>query len=93
VSSQVGCGLGCVFCETGRAGFTRNLEAWEMVEQVLCVRREAPERPVTGVVFQGQGEPLQNYDSVVRARRSCAIRAAPASAATGSRSRPSACSR
>jgi 23S rRNA (adenine2503-C2)-methyltransferase len=67
VSSQVGCALGCVFCETGRLGFTRNLEAWEMVEQVLTVRREGPERPVTGVVFQGQGEPLQNYDNVIRA--------------------------
>ncbi len=67
VSSQVGCGLGCRFCETGRLGFTRNLEAWEMVEQVLTVRRESPERPLTGVVFQGQGEPLQNYDNVIRA--------------------------
>jgi 23S rRNA (adenine2503-C2)-methyltransferase len=67
VSSQVGCALACDFCETGRAGFTRNLEPWEIVEQVLCLRREAPERPVTGVVFQGQGEPFQNYDSVIRA--------------------------
>ena len=67
VSSQVGCALGCAFCETGRLGFTRNLEPWEMVEQVLTVRREAPERPVTGVVFQGQGEPFQNYDNVLRA--------------------------
>jgi 23S rRNA (adenine2503-C2)-methyltransferase len=67
VSSQVGCALGCVFCETGRLGFTRNLEPWEMVEQVLTIRRESPERPVTGVVFQGQGEPFQNYDHVLRA--------------------------
>ena len=67
VSSQVGCALGCEFCETGRMGFERNLEPWEMVEQVLLVRRESPERPVTGVVFQGQGEPFQNYDHVVRA--------------------------
>jgi 23S rRNA (adenine2503-C2)-methyltransferase len=67
VSSQVGCALGCVFCETGRLGFTRNLEPWEMVEQILTVRREGKERPVTGVVFQGQGEPFQNYDSVIRA--------------------------
>ncbi len=67
VSSQVGCALGCGFCETGRMGFTRNLEAWEMVEQVLTVRRESPERPLTGVVFQGQGEPFQNYDNVIRA--------------------------
>ena len=67
VSSQVGCALACAFCETGRLGFTRNLEPWEMVEQVLTVRRESPERPVTGVVFQGQGEPFQNYDNVMRA--------------------------
>jgi len=67
VSSQAGCALGCVFCETGRIGLTRNLEAWEIVEQVLTVRREGPERPVTGVVFQGQGEPFQNYDNVIRA--------------------------
>ncbi len=67
VSTQVGCALGCAFCETGRLGLTRNLEAWEIVEQVRHVRRDSPERPVTGVVFQGQGEPLQNYDNVMRA--------------------------
>ncbi len=67
VSSQAGCGLGCGFCETGRLGFTRNLEAWEIVDQVLAIRQDSPERPVTGVVFQGQGEPLQNYDAVIRA--------------------------
>jgi len=67
LSSQVGCALGCRFCETGRIGFERNLEAWEMVEQALRVRSESPERPTTGVVFQGQGEPLQNYDNVMQA--------------------------
>src|SRR5947207_1365756 len=67
VSSQAGCALGCVFCETGRLGLERDLEPWEIVEQVLTVRREGPERPVTGVVFQGQGEPFQNYESVIRA--------------------------
>ncbi len=67
VSSQAGCALACAFCETGRQGFERNLEAWEIVEQVLTIRRESPERPVTGVVFQGQGEPFQNYDNVIRA--------------------------
>jgi 23S rRNA (adenine2503-C2)-methyltransferase len=69
LSSQVGCALACGFCETGRLGFLRNLEAWEMVEQALRVRRESPERPTTGVVFQGQGEPLQNYDNVMQAAR------------------------
>jgi 23S rRNA (adenine2503-C2)-methyltransferase len=67
VSSQAGCALACTFCETGRLGLLRNLEAWEIVEQVLTIRRESPERPVTGVVFQGQGEPFQNYDHVIRA--------------------------
>jgi 23S rRNA (adenine2503-C2)-methyltransferase len=67
VSTQAGCALGCAFCETGRLGLERDLEPWEIVEQVLTVRREGPERPVTGVVFQGQGEPFQNYDNVVRA--------------------------
>lgn len=68
VSSQSGCGLGCSFCATGRLGLTRNLEAWEIVEQVAVVKRESSaDRPVTGVVFQGQGEPLQNYDAVIQA--------------------------
>ncbi len=78
VSSQAGCALGCVFCETGRVGFERNLAPWEIVEQVLTVRRESPERPVTGVVFQGQGEPFQNYEAVIRAaeilRHPCGMR-------------------
>lgn len=67
VSSQVGCALACDFCQTGRLGLTRNLEPWEIVEQVLTIRRESPERPLTGVVFQGQGEPFHNYDNVIRA--------------------------
>jgi 23S rRNA (adenine2503-C2)-methyltransferase len=67
VSSQAGCALGCAFCETGRMGFDRNLEPWEIVDQVLRVRSESPERPVTGVVFQGQGEPFQNYENVMTA--------------------------
>jgi 23S rRNA (adenine2503-C2)-methyltransferase len=78
VSTQVGCALECAFCETGRLGFSRNLEAWEIVEQVLAVRRDSPERPVTGVVFQGQGEPFQNYANVIRAaeilRDPCGLR-------------------
>ena len=67
VSSQAGCALKCAFCETGRMGFERNLEPWEIVDQVLRIRAESPERPVTGVVFQGQGEPFQNYDNVMAA--------------------------
>jgi len=66
VSSQVGCAMGCRFCATGRLGFGRQLAAWEIVAQVLAVRAEVSGR-VTGVVFQGQGEPLHNYDAVMRA--------------------------
>lgn len=68
LSSQVGCGMQCAFCATGRLGLTRNLEAWEMVSAFLTVRDEAPGR-VTGALFQGQGEPLHNYDNVIRAGR------------------------
>jgi 23S rRNA (adenine2503-C2)-methyltransferase len=68
ISSQVGCALGCAFCATGRLGFSRNLETWEMVDQVLRIREEA-DRPVRGVVFMGMGEPLLNPTEVLRAAR------------------------
>lgn len=68
VSSQVGCALACAFCSTGRMGFLRNLETWEIVEQVRVVRSELPAGGrVHGVVFQGMGEPLANVDAVIRA--------------------------
>lgn len=66
VSSQVGCAMGCVFCATARMGFRRNLEAWEIVDQVLQVRDDSP-HPVRGVVAMGMGEPFLNYDRVMRA--------------------------
>ncbi len=72
VSSQVGCGLACAFCATGRMGLRRNLKAWEIVEQVRVVRGglEAERRQrVHGVVFQGMGEPLVNVDNVIEAIR------------------------
>ncbi|MEW6432108.1 MAG: radical SAM protein [Myxococcota bacterium] len=68
VSSQVGCALACDFCMTGKLGFQRNLEAWEIVDQVLQIRGEA-ERPVRGVVFMGMGEPLLNYANATKAAR------------------------
>jgi 23S rRNA (adenine2503-C2)-methyltransferase len=72
VSSQVGCALACAFCATGRLGLGRNLETWEIVEQVRVVRRtlarERGER-VHGVVFQGMGEPLANLENVLGALR------------------------
>ncbi len=68
VSSQVGCGMGCAFCATGRMGFVRNLSAWEMVDQVVRVRQDS-DYPVRGVVFMGMGEPLMNYEAVIRAAK------------------------
>jgi 23S rRNA (adenine2503-C2)-methyltransferase len=67
VSTQAGCALGCVFCVTGQFGFARNLDAGEVVEQVL--RSAAAADPVTNVVFMGMGEPLANYAETVRALR------------------------
>jgi 23S rRNA (adenine2503-C2)-methyltransferase len=68
VSSQVGCAMACSFCATGKLGLSRNLTAWEIVEQVRIVRSELtmPKR-VHGVVFQGMGEPLANLDAVINA--------------------------
>jgi 23S rRNA (adenine2503-C2)-methyltransferase len=66
VSSQVGCALGCAFCATGRLGFRRNLAAWEIVDQVVQVQADS-EHPVRGVVLMGMGEPLLNYERVMRA--------------------------
>ena len=72
VSSQVGCALGCTFCATGRLGLGRNLETWEIVEQVRHMRstldRTRGER-VHGLVFQGMGEPLANLERVFGAVR------------------------
>jgi 23S rRNA (adenine2503-C2)-methyltransferase len=70
VSSQVGCGMGCVFCGTARLGLRRNLDVWEIVEQVHQVRERLPVGGrLHGVVFQGMGEPLCNLDAVVQAAR------------------------
>ena len=66
VSSQVGCALGCAFCATGRLGLRRNLATWEIVDQVVQVQADSA-HPVRGVVFMGMGEPLLNYDRVMRA--------------------------
>lgn len=66
VSSQVGCALGCAFCATGRMGFVRNLETWEIVDQVIAASAES-DLPIRGVVFMGMGEPLLNYERVLRA--------------------------
>lgn len=68
VSSQAGCAMGCRFCVTGRGGFRRDLTAGEILDQVIQVRRAMPEpERLTNVVFMGMGEPLANYEAVLRA--------------------------
>lgn len=69
VSTQAGCAMGCRFCATGQGGFTRQLRAGEIVEQVIAAQRDATRRGddpprVSHVVFMGMGEPLANYDQV-----------------------------
>lgn len=61
VSSQAGCAMGCTFCATGQAGFTRNLTSGEVLEQVMFAARAAAPRRLSNVVFMGMGEPLANY--------------------------------
>ena len=64
VSSQVGCNMGCRFCESGRLKKVRNLETYEMVEQLLKIEEDTKER-ITHVVIMGIGEPFDNYDNVM----------------------------
>lgn len=69
LSSQVGCAMGCVFCATARMPRRRNLETWEIVDQLVQARdlvRDQGGR-VTGAVFMGMGEPFRNYDRVLAA--------------------------
>jgi 23S rRNA (adenine2503-C2)-methyltransferase len=72
VSSQVGCGLNCSFCSTATQGFNRNLSTAEIIGQVWVTARHlgnvpAQNRRLTNVVMMGMGEPLMNFDNVVRA--------------------------
>ncbi len=69
VSSQAGCSLNCSFCHTGAQGFSRNLTAAEIVEQVLFCRQDLAQRDrrLTNIVLMGMGEPLYNYDAVAKA--------------------------
>ncbi len=64
VSSQVGCNMGCAFCESGRLKKVRNLETAEMVEQVLQIEKDFGKR-ISHVVLMGIGEPFDNYDNVI----------------------------
>jgi len=71
VSSQVGCPARCAFCASGKEGLIRQLSAGEIAEQVIRIDRmlEEIEEHVTHLVFMGMGEPLDNYDGVVKALR------------------------
>ena len=64
VSSQVGCNMGCAFCESGRLKKVRNLETYEIVEQLLLIEQDLNIR-ITHIVIMGIGEPFDNYDNVM----------------------------
>lgn len=65
ISTQVGCRMGCVFCATGKSGFSRNLTASEMLAQITAAQRCENIR-ISNVVLMGMGEPLDNFDNVLR---------------------------
>lgn len=67
-STQVGCGMGCRFCATGQLGLVRNLTAGEIIDQPLAIGRDANAR-INSLVAMGQGEPLANYDELLKAIR------------------------
>lgn len=69
ISSQIGCKFSCRFCASGLLGFRRNLTSGEMVEEALNLKNNAHEKKITHLVFMGIGEPLDNYDNVLRAVR------------------------
>jgi 23S rRNA (adenine2503-C2)-methyltransferase len=65
VSTQVGCPLDCKFCATGAMGFSRNLTAGEIVDQIIQVQ-QASQKRITNLVYMGMGEPMLNYDNVMK---------------------------
>lgn len=68
LSTQVGCGMGCIFCATGQMGLIRNLSPAEIIDQALRIIRISDHR-LTNLVLMGQGEPLANYEAVIKALR------------------------
>ncbi|MFN3995464.1 MAG: 23S rRNA (adenine(2503)-C(2))-methyltransferase RlmN [bacterium] len=69
VSSQVGCNVGCIFCASGMFGLKRNLEVYEIVDQLFLIQKfvwEKENKRVSNVVFMGMGEPLVNYKNVLK---------------------------
>jgi 23S rRNA (adenine2503-C2)-methyltransferase len=69
ISSQVGCARECTFCATAKLGLNRNLETHEITSQVFLAIREMGEDKLTNIVFMGMGEPLDNFENVVKAIR------------------------
>ena len=68
ISSQVGCAMGCDFCMTAKMGLERNLSVGEILEQVVVMAREVgDEKLIRNVVFMGMGEPMHNFDNLMRA--------------------------
>lgn len=65
ISTQVGCKMGCTFCATGKSGYSRNLSASEMLAQIESAQKDLSVR-ISNIVLMGMGEPLDNYDNVVR---------------------------
>ena len=65
ISTQVGCKMGCTFCATGKSGFSRNLTASEMLAQIQAAQKDLGIR-ISNVVLMGMGEPLDNYENVLR---------------------------
>lgn len=65
VSSEVGCNMACKFCESGRQKKIRNLEAYEIVEQILAIEQDLQKR-LSSVVIMGIGEPLDNYENIIK---------------------------
>lgn len=68
VSTQAGCAYGCVFCASGQLGWKRNLETWEIVDQVLQIQKSQKDR-ISNIVFMGMGEPLSNYNHLLQSIR------------------------
>ena len=69
LSTQVGCRFFCAFCASGSLGFKRNLATSEILSQFITIRKNVPQNRITNVVFMGVGEPLDNYENVLRAIR------------------------
>jgi 23S rRNA (adenine2503-C2)-methyltransferase len=68
ISTQVGCAYGCKFCASGLEGFSRNLGSNEIIDQVIAIESESGEK-IDNIVFMGMGEPLANFENVMRAIR------------------------